>query len=92
MRLRKALDFFRCHIQRALAASPFMILIVCPETVISLDTSRERSPESGYFRFGRDAVCYWQADLGIPVQVEENAFTDLLLHVTFHGSALRLPS
>jgi hypothetical protein len=63
----------------------------CPESFISFTLADEISPESGYFCFGRDALCYGQSTLAAPTKVLGNGLADLSQDVAPDGPTLRLP-
>jgi len=49
------------------------------------------SSESGYFRFGPDAICYGQYSSGAPARLVTDPLRDAFDHVTVNGSSFRLP-
>ena len=63
----------------------------CPETFVKLALAGELSPETGYFCFDRDAICYGQSAVGSLTKDVSNGLRDLSRLVTSDGPTLRVP-
>jgi hypothetical protein len=63
----------------------------CPEEFAEFVLAGTLSEVSGYFRFGRNAICYGQCSAGFLAPKPTDGLYDALDDVTINGSALRLP-
>ena len=63
----------------------------CPEESVEYTVSKNVSQESGFFRFGKDVLCYGQCATGAVVQDRSAKLHDALEHVSFDQGAVRLP-
>jgi len=59
----------------------------CPEIYVDFTLSGELSDDSGYFRFGQDAICYGQSCSGSRAKLLTSELYDALADVTVNGSA-----
>src|SRR5205807_5561047 len=62
----------------------------CPEEFVTMSLAGELSPDSGYFRFGRD-ICYGQTSCGLRGRAPANGLYDTLPAVTTEEGVVRVP-
>jgi hypothetical protein len=62
----------------------------CPEDVADFSISGELSSESGFFRFGSDAICYGQYSSGTPAATVTDALQDVYKEGRTNGAAVQL--
>jgi hypothetical protein len=58
----------------------------CPESLVKFDLSGGLSKEAGYFRFGRDTICYGRSATGFRASRPDGVLYDALKDVTTNGS------
>ena len=58
----------------------------CPESLVKFDLSGSLSKEAGYFRFGRDTICYGRSATGFRASRADGVLYDALKDVTTNGS------
>jgi len=63
----------------------------CPEEFDELLATAALSGESGYFRFGPNAICYGQCSSGTPAQLVTDPLHDARPQVTSNGTGVLLP-
>jgi hypothetical protein len=63
----------------------------CPEFIAPLTTATDLFSRSGYFRFGRDAICYGQCSSGVPAKFVTDDLYDASEKVRTNASAVELP-
>ena len=63
----------------------------CPEDAAPLVVRGELSSNSGYFRFGPDAICYGQCSSGLPVPSVTGRLHDAREHVAIAEPSVYLP-
>ena len=63
----------------------------CPDSFLQFDLTGKLSADSGYFRFGHDAICYGRPAEGYRTLRAEAARDGLLSHVRANGSTVLLP-
>jgi hypothetical protein len=63
----------------------------CPETFAGFSTGVATSDEAGFFRFGKDAVCYGALSSGFTARDIRSKLYDALRDVASEGASLRLP-
>jgi len=63
----------------------------CPDDFLDLTVSGDLSADSGYFRFGADALCYGQLSSATPSAKVTGPLHDALKNVRANGSSLHLP-
>lgn len=63
----------------------------CPDTCVDLAVSRDLSAESGYFRFGSDAICFGQCSSKTPAHAATDALYDCLTDASYEDGQVRLP-
>lgn len=62
----------------------------CPKEFANFSLAGKLSEDSGFFRFGEEAICYGQSATGFRVCVAENSLHDTLQDVTICGSTIQL--
>jgi hypothetical protein len=63
----------------------------CPEHFADFTVATDLSCDSGYFRFGSDAICYGQCSSVIPAALVTDARSIACPHVHTNGSTVQLP-
>ena len=63
----------------------------CPEETGDFVLAGKLSDDSGFFRFGREAICYGQTSSGVRSQAAGAELYDSLQDVSTENSTLRLP-
>jgi hypothetical protein len=63
----------------------------CPESFAGFGLIRDLSDDSGYFRFGRDTICYGRSATGFRASRADGVLYDALEDVTTEGSNAVLP-
>ena len=63
----------------------------CPNTLVALSPPRRLNPQSGYFRFGPELVCYGHSTFSTPHALDDQDIQDLSQYVGFGGESLELP-
>jgi hypothetical protein len=63
----------------------------CPEEDADFAVNGNLSADSGYFRFGSDAICYGQCSSGPPATLVTDPLHDAREHVVINGSSVQLP-
>ena len=63
----------------------------CPDEIGEFRISGGLSQEFGYFRLGRDAICYGQCSSGTPAKRPTQPLKDVQAEVTVNGSSICLP-
>ena len=71
--------------------SAFLDHYRCPETFATFTLSGELSEDSGYFRFGPDAICFGQSSSGFRAGHATDELYDALTDVALDGAMLQLP-
>ena len=71
--------------------SAFLDHYRCPETFATFTLSGELSEDSGYFRFGPDAICFGQSSSGFRAGHATDELYDALTDVAADGAMLQLP-
>ena len=71
--------------------SAFLDHYRCPETFATFTLSGELSEDSGYFRFGPDAICFGQSSSGFRAGHATDELYDALTDVAADGPTLQLP-
>ena len=71
--------------------SAFLDHYRCPETFATFTLSGELSGDSGYFRFGPDAICFGQSSSGFRAGHATDELYDALTDVALDGAMLQLP-
>jgi hypothetical protein len=64
---------------------------LCPEHLADFTVAADLCYESGYFRFGSNAICYGQCSSGIPATLVTDTLHNACEHVRTNGSAVQLP-
>lgn len=62
----------------------------CPAEFADFTLRGELSKDSGFFRFGPDAICYGQGSMGFRTQVTGNGLYDAFQDVAINGSSVQL--
>jgi len=62
----------------------------CPEEFANFSLAGKLSEDSGFFRFGEEAICYGQSATGFRARVAVNSLYDSLLDVAVCGSTVQL--
>src|ERR1017187_6364947 len=63
----------------------------CPEDFLTFDLAGKLSAEQGYFRFGRNAVCYGRSSSGTRVQEFNDSLYDVRADVVVENGYVNLP-
>lgn len=63
----------------------------CPEHLIDLAVREDLSANSGYFRFGSDAICFGQCASVSPAHVATESVYDCSRDVSVEGETVKLP-
>src|SRR5271166_629778 len=63
----------------------------CPEDLADFTVAPIASSDSGYFRFGSDAIIYGQSSSGIPAALVTDACPIACQHVDTNESTVQLP-
>src|ERR1700722_17383040 len=63
----------------------------CPDNIARIEVSGELSPDSGFFEYGQDTVCYGQLVDGSLSQHLPHTLCDASEAVRFDGDGLHLP-
>ena len=71
--------------------SAFLDHYRCPETFATFTLSGELSEDSGYFRFGPDAICFGRSSSGFRAGHATDELYDALTDVALDGAMLQLP-
>ena len=71
--------------------SAFLDHYRCPETFATFTLSGELSGDSGYFRFGPDAICFGRSSSGFRAGHATDELYDALTDVAADGAMLQLP-
>ena len=71
--------------------SAFLDHYRCPETFATFTLSGELSGDSGYFRFGPDAICFGRSSSGFRAGHATDELYDALTDVALDGAMLQLP-
>ena len=71
--------------------SAFLDHYRCPETFATFTLSGELSGDSGYFRFGPDAICFGRSSSGFRAGHATDELYDALTDVAADGPTLQLP-
>jgi len=71
--------------------SAFLDHYRCPETFATFTLSGELSEDSGYFRFGPDAICFGRSSSGFRAGHATDELYDALTDVAADGAMLQLP-
>ena len=71
--------------------SAFLDHYRCPETFATFTLSGELSEDSGYFRFGPDAICFGRSSSGFRAGHATDELYDALTDVAADGPTLQLP-
>ena len=64
---------------------------MCPDGIVDISVMDELTGQAGYFRFGRDAICYGQCSSGVTAKSVTDCLHDALDYVCISGSSVRLP-
>lgn len=71
--------------------SAFLDHYRCPEDFGTFDLAGKVSEDSGYFRFGPDAICFGQCSEGFRAECATDELHDTSVAVAVDGSSLQLP-
>jgi hypothetical protein len=63
----------------------------CPESFAGFKLTSRLSDDTGYFRFGKDAICYGQSASGFRANRPDPTLYDVLEDVTTDGSTVCVP-
>jgi hypothetical protein len=63
----------------------------CPDDQATLETNGQLSAQPGFFKFGRDVVCYGQCANTLPLQQFTEAMPDVMPRTDGNGNSLQLP-
>lgn len=63
----------------------------CPNDLVNLTISSVELPETGYFRFGANSICYGKCSSGTTSPQVTETLHDALPHVVSSGSSVELP-
>ena len=63
----------------------------CPESFATFSLIGKLSEDSGYFRFGPDAMCFGQSSSGFRAERATDELYNTLTDVVADGRTLRLP-
>lgn len=63
----------------------------CPATLADFEVAGDLSADSGYFRFGSEAICYGQCSNGPPASVVTDLLRDACDYVSMNRSSIQLP-
>lgn len=81
--------------ERSDAENPMISALVdrycCPEDFLHFELAGTLSSESGYFRFGRDTICYGRSATGYRTTEADALLYDALRDLETTGSAVHLP-
>jgi len=63
----------------------------CPEEFVNFALSGDLSEDSGFFRFGKDALCFGESCSGFRARRVQPDLYDALAGVVFDGTSIQLP-
>jgi hypothetical protein len=71
--------------------SAFLDYYRCPEVFAEFSASGELSDDKGFFRFGRDLICYGRSSYGFRARNSTDELYDVMADVSTDRSTLQLP-